>query len=184
MALYKTRPCTQCGEKNRGKRDVCWKCERLNKANSIDRQCLICDAQITDIRRAHLSYCSNDCGRILAEARSAIGAEISRMVKNQDLPKPSDLKCVDCGKDAFDYDHRKYKEPTNVVPVCRSCNIKRGPADDVKALIAEYIGVDVGMVPDVVRKYIERLNAYRASYWAGNRTGQFPSIKQTDQEAA
>ena len=45
-------------------------------------------------------------------------------------------------------------------------------------------GLSQTQVADVVRKYIERLNAYRASYWAGNRTGQFPSIKQTDQEAA
>lgn len=36
--------------------------------------------------------------------------------------------CVDCGKRAHDYDHRDYSKPLEVEPVCRSCNLKRGPA--------------------------------------------------------
>ena len=38
------------------------------------------------------------------------------------------ILCVDCGKPAAHYDHRDYKRPLEVEPVCRSCNRKRGPA--------------------------------------------------------
>jgi hypothetical protein len=37
--------------------------------------------------------------------------------------------CVDCGKRAVYYEHRDYKQPLNVVPVCASCNCKRGKAE-------------------------------------------------------
>ena len=37
-------------------------------------------------------------------------------------------KCVDCGKSAKYYDHRDYSNPLAVVPVCCSCNTKRGKA--------------------------------------------------------
>jgi len=46
----------------------------------------------------------------------------------------SSLKCVDCGNDAQAYDHRDYRKPLDVEPVCMSCNSKRGPAKP-------YIGV-------------------------------------------
>jgi hypothetical protein len=38
------------------------------------------------------------------------------------------FNCVDCGKTAHGYDHRDYRKPLDVVPICRSCNYKRGPA--------------------------------------------------------
>jgi hypothetical protein len=36
--------------------------------------------------------------------------------------------CVDCGDQANHYDHRDYREPCVVEPVCRGCNSIRGPA--------------------------------------------------------
>ena len=45
------------------------------------------------------------------------------------LPNAKTLICVDCGAQAHDYDHRDYRKPLDVVPVCRSCNLKRGPAE-------------------------------------------------------
>ena len=39
-----------------------------------------------------------------------------------------DIPCVDCGAPARDYDHRDYNKPLDVEPVCRRCNILRGPA--------------------------------------------------------
>jgi len=39
-----------------------------------------------------------------------------------------DIACVDCGRNAYCYDHRDYSMPLVVVPVCGSCNSKRGPA--------------------------------------------------------
>lgn len=42
--------------------------------------------------------------------------------------KTENIKCVDCGARAIQYDHRDYNKPLDVEPVCQSCNIKRGPA--------------------------------------------------------
>ena len=50
-----------------------------------------------------------------------------------DLKPPSDFDCVDCGCKASVYDHRDYSKPLDVEPVCRRCNILRGPATAPKA---------------------------------------------------
>lgn len=43
------------------------------------------------------------------------------------IPRAKTQTCVDCGKPACDNDHRDYDEPLKVEPVCRSCNLLRGP---------------------------------------------------------
>lgn len=43
------------------------------------------------------------------------------------------IECVDCGMPAKEYDHRDYTRPLDVVPVCGSCNSKRGVADVYRA---------------------------------------------------
>lgn len=35
-------------------------------------------------------------------------------------------ECVDCGAPATDYDHRDYRRPLKVAPVCHGCNLRRG----------------------------------------------------------
>lgn len=45
-----------------------------------------------------------------------------------ELKDPGELDCVDCGGPAIEYDHRDYSKPLEVVPVCRRCNLRRGPA--------------------------------------------------------
>lgn len=46
-----------------------------------------------------------------------------------DLPRlTGEIPCVDCGAPARDYDHRDYNRPLDVEPVCRRCNMRRGPA--------------------------------------------------------
>jgi hypothetical protein len=49
-------------------------------------------------------------------------------VRIGELPPASTLPCIDCGTVAYCYDHRDYYKPTVVDPVCRSCNVLRGPA--------------------------------------------------------
>lgn len=44
------------------------------------------------------------------------------------LQSPHGMKCADCGGAAIEYDHRDYDKPLVVEPVCRRCNIRRGPA--------------------------------------------------------
>jgi hypothetical protein len=38
------------------------------------------------------------------------------------------LMCADCSGPAALYEHRDYGKPDDVVPICRPCNIRRGPA--------------------------------------------------------
>jgi len=52
---------------------------------------------------------------------------VRRAVLAGDIPAPSTISCVDCGKDAQVYDHRDYTQPLAVDAVCRSCNRLRGP---------------------------------------------------------
>lgn len=51
---------------------------------------------------------------------------VKRRVKKGKLPPATDFDCVDCGKPATDYEHRDYTKPLEVVPTCRSCNLRRG----------------------------------------------------------
>lgn len=44
------------------------------------------------------------------------------------IPNIRFLACFDCGDKATGYDHRDYSLSVNVVPVCRRCNHRRGPA--------------------------------------------------------
>ena len=58
------------------------------------------------------------------KAHARVHAAISKGL----LTKASNCLCVDCGKQARDYDHRDYNKPLDVQPVCRRCNKLRGPA--------------------------------------------------------
>ena len=44
------------------------------------------------------------------------------------LPSPNSLKCFDCGVSAEVWEHRDYRLPDEVEPVCRRCNHARGRA--------------------------------------------------------
>jgi hypothetical protein len=43
------------------------------------------------------------------------------------------IRCADCANQATDWDHRDYCKPLDVDPVCRSCNMHRGPAAELPA---------------------------------------------------
>ena len=59
--------------------------------------------------------------------RRAIYA-VKKEIEAGRLKPAKECVCVDCGKQAFVYDHRDYNKPIDVVPVCSSCNRKRGSA--------------------------------------------------------
>jgi len=63
------------------------------------------------------------------QAHNAVGAAIRR----GELTHPSKLPCADCRGAAVEYDHRDYNRPLEVEPVCRRCNLRRGPAVPVEA---------------------------------------------------
>ena len=60
-------------------------------------------------------------------ARTA-GNAVAMAIRKGTLEPASKFRCVDCGDKASDYDHRDYRKPLEVVPVCRSCNLLRGSA--------------------------------------------------------
>lgn len=63
------------------------------------------------------------------EARAAI-ALVHKAIRRGEMDRADAHSCVDCGKQARDYDHRDYLKPLDVVPVCRGCNVRRGTALD------------------------------------------------------
>ena len=54
-------------------------------------------------------------------------------VRRGHMPPARVLMCVDCGKQAGVYDHRDYRRPLHVEPVCYSCNGKRGAAEPYRS---------------------------------------------------
>lgn len=61
-------------------------------------------------------------------AQLAAHAAVSTAIRKGALTHPSKFACVDCGQPAIEYDHRDYSKPLEVDPVCRRCNLLRGPA--------------------------------------------------------
>lgn len=59
---------------------------------------------------------------------SSVEYAVVRAVRRGDLRPVRECACVDCGAPARHYDHRDYNKPTEVNPVCVSCNHKRGHA--------------------------------------------------------
>lgn len=53
-------------------------------------------------------------------------SKVQMAVERGELRRVTDCKCVDCGRKAQQYDHRDYRKPLAVDPVCRSCNLARG----------------------------------------------------------
>ena len=47
------------------------------------------------------------------------------------------IPCQDCGEVATMYEHRDYRKPLDVRPVCRKCNIKSGSTIDTKEFLAK-----------------------------------------------
>ena len=121
---------------------VCSDC-RVEFPNYAERpafRCYSCGAHRASVRRA-ARY-----GKAAHRAHRMVKAAIKRGV----LPPPSELGCADCLNDAQVYDHRDYRKPLDVDPVCRSCNRRRGlsaflftkdgrPINDPARLMAEAV---------------------------------------------
>lgn len=104
------------------------------KINGV-RVCLECDTELkprVGCERGGRPLRCDPCGTArywaLVERRALAASAVKREVKEGRLPRPSTLVCVDCGRPAEQYDHRDYSKPLQVDPVCRSCNVLRGPA--------------------------------------------------------
>lgn len=69
---------------------------------------------------------------IVTALRGPAHFAVNLAIKLGQLPKlDGTTACVDCGQPAKVYDHREYAKPLEVVPLCRSCNFRRGPAKEL-----------------------------------------------------
>lgn len=88
-----------------------------------------------EVRAKNATYCrccSNARGNAKRKERGRyfyLAHEyVAVAVRNGDLPKlDGSITCADCSNPAAQYDHRDYKKPLEVDPVCRVCNAARGP---------------------------------------------------------
>jgi hypothetical protein len=85
----------------------------------------------TGMKSARCRPCASDRYKEILKAQVPAVSAVNKAVKSGFLAKPATQLCVDCGKQAAYYDHRDYRKPLDVEPVCRSCNRKRGHALDV-----------------------------------------------------
>jgi hypothetical protein len=72
---------------------------------------------------------AEEAGRVTRERlREHAMAAVARAVRRGALKSLRDgaTPCVDCAGPATMYDHRDYRKPLLVVPVCRGCNQRRG----------------------------------------------------------
>lgn len=146
MAKFASHKCPSCGKCHSGKSDVCKRCIRAAKQAETPKFCVVCGRSVYS-RKYKTAYCSITCSTAINRYRHRVIAKVHAQIRSGAIPRASDLVCVDCGKQAFDYDHRSYLKPLDVEPVCRSCNQKRGPAKDVREVIAKLLDVDVSDIP-------------------------------------
>lgn len=75
-------------------------------------------------------------------------AKVQKAIREGAIKRIIECRCVDCGDPAERYDHRDYNKPLDVVPVCSSCNLIRGPALPLRGYFAD--------VFDTGRRYYQR----------------------------
>ena len=77
----------------------------------------------------HCSACRVALGmRDLTSPKYLAHQAVAKARKQGLLADPRTLQCEDCRAPAIEYDHRDYALPLAVSPVCRRCNLRRGPA--------------------------------------------------------
>jgi hypothetical protein len=66
-------------------------------------------------------------------------AAVANAIRTGKLPHPTECLCADCGGPAIEFDHRDYNEPLSVAPVCRGCNLRRGPAVPIAGALSKIV---------------------------------------------
>lgn len=101
--------------------------------NSLVKQaffrCVACNGLFNVSRNGahHQQHCADCLVTWKREQKRALLAVRGAVIAGL-LPPVTTLRCVDCDFPASIYDHRDYSRPIDVVPVCASCNQRRGPA--------------------------------------------------------
>jgi hypothetical protein len=80
--------------------------------------------------------CRNKQYRLLGSISGPAHRKVQKAIRAGSLAKlDGSVQCVDCGASAAIYDHREYARPLDVDPVCRRCNVRRGPAKETAGLV-------------------------------------------------
>lgn len=87
--------------------------------------------------------------------KEGAGSIVQSAIRAGNMPRASECSCMDCGKQATDYDHRDYNFPLRVQPVCRGCNLRRGPAIPVVGGMQRSIAS--GRVPYYYLRSVEKM---------------------------
>lgn len=98
-------------------------------AYEIEQACVDCGQTFKDApRRPRCRECDRHYWNWREPQKRRAGSAITNAVAGGHIPPAKLLLCVDCGGQAAHYDHRDYGKPYEIAPVCRSCNVRRGPA--------------------------------------------------------
>lgn len=96
--------------------------------------CIACASPITNMLKHaggwKRAYCI-DCQDLAMKRQGFLHRTIRVAIRDGKLKPAKQLECTDCGEPGFCYDHRDWQKPLEVVPVCKRCNIARGPATNL-----------------------------------------------------
>ena len=125
----KASTCQSCGTSHRSHKTICPACVRKEIEQSLPiRKCARCGCDIPNSRRKGSPYCSCQCAADMSRIAQKAGASVGAAILRGELPRlDGSVACADCGRPAKHYEHRDYNKQLDVVQVCQSCNIKRGP---------------------------------------------------------
>lgn len=151
MREYKCRRCSGIFQRARQARycEPCWaevvasNIRAHSKCGACDgssRKCVACATILRGIRSAAAIRSTQTRRKIDpnwgapagadTRWRAAAHAAVKKAIARGELASLKDgkTKCEDCQEPARQYDHRDYGQPLLVVPVCISCNNRRGTA--------------------------------------------------------
>lgn len=87
--------------------------------------------------------------------KDIVSVHVHRAITSGALRHPRGMACADCGGAAVEYEHRDYNEPLRVEPICRRCNLRRGPAIPIRGSFARL--VNLGLRPYRNRHPVQRI---------------------------
>lgn len=98
-------------------------------------KCYICNDEVRLVIPVHKwTYCTN-CRPFVIAVITRAQSVVRNAKKRGELRPVWEHWCADCNNwSATAYEHRHYSKPLEVTPVCYGCNMKRGPALDIKEL--------------------------------------------------
>ncbi len=111
------------------------KAARLTRADF----CVSCGDELT--RRAVNAILCFPCVETERKVANAAMRAVKKAIKSGHLPEiTAATPCTDCGAPARVYDHRDYRSPLAVDPVCVGCNVRRGVAAPFNAYLPSVSG--------------------------------------------